>query len=321
MPGPNENRSETVGSIYGYTKVGIVHFKAFPEVQFGVGPIVETLTKIAEDEFFTAVEVGWMKDVRVRNEARKLMEEAHLAVYYATQPAILSQKLNINSFDAADRLRAVKQVKNCINEAYDLGARAVRLVAGKDPGDAKRPEAMKVLADSIHQFCDHAKQEGDITIILKIFDRDIDKESLIGPFTDASTIAQEVAKEHTNFGLLADLSHFPLLREKPEESIPLVRPYLKHAHIGNCVMRDRRHPAYGDLQPRFGVPGGEIDTEQVADYLKVLWDNGFFHQSEMPVISAEVRPLLAGEREEVILANAKRVFRESWALFQRRHSS
>ena len=310
-----------IGSIYGYTKVGIVHFKAFPDVQFGEGPIVETLGKIAEDEFFTAVEVGWMKDVRVRNQARKLMEEAHLAVYYATQPAILSQKLNINSLDPAERLRAVKQVRNCINEAYDLGARALRLVAGKDPGDAKRPEAMKVLADSIHQFCEYAKKEGDLAVILKIFDRDIDKESLIGPFSDARTIAQEIAKEHSNFGLLADLSHFPLLREKPEESIPLVKDYLRHAQIGNCVMRDRRHPAYGDLQPRFGMEGGEIDTEDVADYFGVLWDNGFFQQKEMPVISAEVRPLLAGEKEEVIIANSKRVFNEAWGLFQRRHSS
>ena len=310
-----------IGSIYGYTKVGVVHFKAFPDVQFGEGPIVETLSKIAEDEFFTAVEVGWMKDVRVRNQARKLMEEAHLAVYYATQPAILSQKLNINSLDPPERLRAVKQVKNCINEAYDLGARALRLVAGKDPGDTKRPEAMKVLADSIHQFCEYAKEEGDLTVILKIFDRNIDKESLIGPFSDARTIAQEITREHSNFGLLSDLSHFPLLREKPEEAVPLVKDYLKHAHIGNCIMRDRRHPAYGDLQPRFGIEGGEIDTEDVAKYFGVLWDNGFFNQKEMPVISAEVRPLLAGEKEEVILANAKRVFNEAWGLFQRRRSA
>jgi sugar phosphate isomerase/epimerase len=321
MKGSIEEYPERIGSIYGYTKVGIVHFKAFPETVRGEGNIVETLAKIAEDDFFTAVEVGWMKDVRVRNEARKLMEEAHLAVYYATQPAILSQKLSINHLDPAERLRAVKQVKNCINEAYDLGARAVRLVAGKDPGDAKRPEAMKLLADSIHQFCDYAGKEGDITIILKIFDRDIDKESLIGPFSDAQALAKEIAPQHANFGLLADLSHFPLLREKPEEAIPLIKPYLRHAHIGNCIMRDRRHPAYGDLQPRFGIPGGEIDTEDVANYFQVLWDNGFFHQKEMPVISAEVRPLLAGEREEVILANSKRVFREAWAMFQRRHSS
>ncbi len=321
MKGSIEDFPERIGSIYGYTKVGIVHFKAFPEAVRGEGNIVETLAKIAEDDFFTAVEVGWMKDVRVRNEARKLLEESHLAVYYATQPAILSQKLSLNALDPVERRRALNQVKNCVNEAYDLGARAVRLIAGKDPGQEKRSEAMKLLVDSIHQICRYAEEEGEIGITLKIFDRDIDKENLIGPFSDARALAMEVAPEHPNFGLLADLSHFPLLREKPEEAIPLVKPYLRHAHIGNCIVRDRRHPAYGDLQPRFGMPGGEIDTEDVAAYFEVLWKNGFFHQQEMPVISAEVRPLLAGEREEVILANAKRVFREAWAMFQRHHSS
>jgi len=61
-------------SIYRYMKLGIVHFKAFPEVSEGNGPIVETLRKIVEDDFWTAVEVGWMKDVKVRNEARKLLK-------------------------------------------------------------------------------------------------------------------------------------------------------------------------------------------------------------------------------------------------------
>ena len=316
MIGKTEDYPDKVGEIYAHTKVGIVHFKAFPGMERGEGPIVETLTRIAEDDFFTAVEVGWMRDPRVRNEARKLMEEAHLAAYYATQPSMLTQKLNLNSLDPAERRRALGQVKNCIDEAYDLGAQAVRLIAGKDPGPEKRPEAMKLLADSLHQLCEYARQEGDIPLTLKIFDRDVDKENLIGPFADALVVAREIAGEHPNFGLLADLSHFPLLREKPEEAIPLIKDYLVHAHIGNCIMRDRRHPAYGDLQPRFGIAGGEIDTRDVAHYFAVLWDNGFFHQKEMPVISAEVRPLLAGESEQVIIANAKRVIREAWAQFR-----
>ena len=36
-------------SIYRYMKLGIVHFKAFPEVILGNGPIIETLRKIAGD--------------------------------------------------------------------------------------------------------------------------------------------------------------------------------------------------------------------------------------------------------------------------------
>jgi len=58
-------------SIYRYMKLGIVHFKAYPQIVRGEGPIIETLKKLLEDDFWTAIEVGWMKDVKVRHEARK----------------------------------------------------------------------------------------------------------------------------------------------------------------------------------------------------------------------------------------------------------
>ncbi|RKX75815.1 MAG: sugar phosphate isomerase/epimerase [Spirochaetes bacterium] len=301
-------------SIYSYMKPGIVHFKAFPEVARGEGPYVETLKKIAEDDFFTAVEVGMVKDVKVRNEARKLLEVSHLEVCYATQPKVLTNKLNINSLDKKEREKAVDAIKSCIDEAMDLGASWVRLISGKDPGDDKRDEAKKVIIDSIKELCEYAAEQGDLKLTLKIFDRDIDKCALIGHFKDARDVAVEVYKERKNFGLLADLSHFPLLDEKPEDAIPIIKDFpLLHFHIGNCLFRDRRHPAYGDLQPRFGIPGGEIDTPQVRDYFRLLKNLGLIGQEKKPVVSAEVRPLLAEEYSEIIIANAKRVIKEAWA--------
>ncbi|MEW8957680.1 sugar phosphate isomerase/epimerase family protein [Neomoorella humiferrea] len=301
-------------SIYEFMKVGIVHFKAFPEVVNGTGPVVETLRRIAEDDFFTAVEVGWIKDIKQRTEAAHLLKIAHMEVCYACQPAIFSQKLNLNSFDPGERKRAIKQVFNCLKEASDLGASAVRIPAGKDPGPEKREEAKKLLVDSLAQICEYAKEMGDPAITLKIFDRDIDKESLIGHFRDAFDIAKELRPSYPKFGLLADLSHFPLLREKPEEALPLVKDYVMAFHIGNCVMKDRRHPLYGDLQPRFGVEDGEIDTKDVSAYFRLLANMGLIGPEKRPVLSAEVRPLLPGETSELILANAKRVIKEAWAL-------
>ena len=236
-------------SMYGRMRVGIVHFKAFPGLETGVGPLVETLEKICADEFFTAIEVGWMKDYRVRNTARQLLDMSHLSVAYATQPCVLTNKLNLNSFDPQQRQMAINGVKNCVDEAYDLGAEVIRLIAGKDPGEAKRDEAKKLLVDSISQIMEYAKEEGDMKFTLKIFDRDIDKKCLIGHFVDALDVAKVLRPQYPNFGLLADLSHFPLLNEKPEEAIPLVKDYLVDFHVGNCVFprpqapRLRGHPA------------------------------------------------------------------------------
>lgn len=301
-------------SIYAKARVGLIHFKAFPGIETGEGPIVETLERIAADEFWTAVEVGWIKDFRVRNTARQILDQSHLSVAYATQPRVLSGKLNLNSFEASERKAAISAVKSCVDEAYDLGAEVVRLIAGRDPGDAKREEAKKLLIDSLQQILDYGREEGSIKFTLKLFDRSIDKFNLIGPTKDALDIAKALRPSYPNFGLLADLSHFPLLDEKPEETIPLLKPYLTSVHVGNTVFRDRKHPAYGDIQPRFGVPGGEIDLPEVTHFFRTLRQSGFFDGPERPIVSAEVRPVLAGETSDIILANAKRVIRDAWVL-------
>ncbi len=301
-------------SIYKYMKLGVVHFKAYPEVSNGEGPVVETLRKIAEDDFWTAVEVGWMKDPKVRNEARKLLETSHLEVCYANQPRMFSNKLDLNNFDPKERKKALNGMKNGVNEALDLGATCMRVFSGKHPGEEKKEEAKKILIDSLKEVCQYTKEQGPMDIYMKVFDYDIDKCFLIGHFQDAADVAAVVHKEFQNFGVLADLSHFPLLRETPEESLPLVKRFPMHFHIGNCLFRDRRSSVYGDLQPRFGMPGGEIDTPQVRDYFRLLLDLKLLTPEKKPVLSAEVRPLLAEDTSEVVLANTKRVIKEAWAM-------
>lgn len=303
-------------SMYSKMRVGIVHFKAFPGIETGVGPILETLEKICADEFWTAVEIGWMKDYRVRNTARQLLDTSHLSVAYATQPKMLTNKFNLNSFDKKERAAAIDAVQSAVDEARWLGAEVVRLIAGKDPGDEKREEAKKLLVDSLHQILDYSAKDGPMNFTLKIFDRDIDKKNLIGHVGDAVDIARAIRPEYPNFGLLTDLSHFPLLNEDPDVSLPQMKDFLESVHLGNCVFRDKSHPCYGDIQPRFGIPGGETDLPEVTAFFKSLTKNGFFDKTERPIVSAEVRPVMPGEISEVILANAKRVMRDAWALSQ-----
>ncbi len=300
--------------IYAKARLGVIHFKAYPEVETGEGPVVETLEKLAEDSFWSAIEIGWIKDYRLRHTARHILEQSHLSVAFATQPRVLQNRLNLNAFDERERSAAIDVLKRSIDEAHDLGAEVVRLIAGRDPGDGRREEAKKLLVDSLFQLLDYAQEEGKLQFTLKLFDRDIDKRNLIGPTQDALDIAEAIHPQYPNFGLLVDLSHYPLLRESPRDSIPKLAKYLRSVHLGNSVYRDRSHPAYGDIQPRFGLPGGENDVPEVVDFFKALDENGFFTGNDRPIISAEVRPVLAGEKSKLILANAKRVIRDAWAL-------
>ncbi|MCP5514913.1 MAG: TIM barrel protein [Spirochaetales bacterium] len=305
-----------MSDIYRYMDLGIVHFKAFPEIVDGGGAIIDSLKKLIEDDFWTAVEIGWIKDDKKRSEVRKLLEVSAMKVCYACQPRVLSQKLNLNSFDKAERRKAIEGVKKGIDEAYHIGATSIRVLSGKDPGDEKREEAKKIFVDSLSELCEYNRDFGDAMLYMKIFDRDIDKKALIGHFSDAADVAEAVYSKYKNFGVLADLSHFPLLREKPEEAIPLVEKFPMHFHLGNCIMRDRKHPLYGDLQPRFGIPGGETDVKEVADFFRLLLKRKLVSPEKRPVVSVEVRPLLMEEYSEAIIAQAKRVIKLAWAAAQ-----
>jgi sugar phosphate isomerase/epimerase len=300
-------------SMYGYMKPGLVHFKAFPELMQSHARYVETLRIICEDDFWTAVEIGPCKDTRDRDIARKMLEVSHLTVAYATQPTAFPMKLNPHDFDPAERKRVLNIIKKCVDEAYEFGAQFFRISSGKDPGEEKRRDAKRHFIDFMNEICRYTKANGDMVVTLKIFDRDIDKQFLVGHFADAAEVARPVAAEFDNFGLLSDLSHFPLLNETPEEAIPLVKDFFLHFHIGNCVVKDKKHFLYGDLQPRFGVPGGSLDTKDVANYFKVLLQHGLLNKDNPPLMSAEVRPLLAEETSALVIANTKRVIREAWA--------
>jgi len=83
--------------------------------------------------------------------------------------------------------------------------------------------------------------------------------------------------------------------------------------MGNCLMRDTTHPAYGDQHPRFGIAGGENDVPEVVEYIRTLIEIGYLKENQPRILSFEVKPL-PGESSQIVLANAKRTLREAWEL-------
>ena len=296
-----------------YMKVGIVHFMAFPQVLKGEGPVLETLEKVLTDDFFDVIEITTIKDDEVRERARRMLASSKMTVTYGSQPVQLVNKLNLNSFDTAEREQALEVCKACVDEAYELGAVGVAFLSGPDPGPGRRKVATDLLIESLSQICAYASSRGSMNVVLETFDRDIDKKALIGPNSEGVTVSEKIRQNHKNFGLMLDLSHLPLQHETVEQALTVARGHLVHAHMGNCVMRDKSHPAYGDNHPRFGIPGGENDVSQLAEYIRMLKEIGYLNERNPPVLSFEVKPM-PEENSEIVIANAKRTFREAWEL-------
>ncbi len=294
-----------------YMKVGIIHFMAFPSTMKGEGPVAETVKKIALDPYFNAIEITWIKDPNVRKEVKKIIDESRLAVAYGAQPRLLTTGLNINNLNDEGRQTALASLKEGIDEAYEMGAKGFAFLSGKYIESSKE-ESFEQLVNSTKELCRYAKAKGDLKIILEVFDYDIDKKSIIGPVELAKRFAQEIRKEHDNFGLMVDLSHLPLIRETAEQAILPIAEYLVHAHIGNAVVKDPSFPAYGDAHPRFGFPNGENDVPELIEFLRVLKTIGFLNKNNPPIVSFEVKPW-GDENADLVIANSKRTLNEAWA--------
>ena len=297
-------------SIYSYMNVGLIHFMVYPGTMKGEGPILDTIRKICVDDYFNAIEITWIKDTEVRQKVKKMLDSSHMIVAYGAQPRLLTTGLNINDINEEGRMDALATLKEGIDEAYEMGAVGFAYLSG-NYNDDKKEEAFLALAESTRELCAYAKSKGNMKVILEIFDYDVDKKSLIGPAFMAKRLAELTTREYDNFGLMVDLSHLPLVRETAIEAILPIKDYLVHAHMGNCVVKDFKLPAYGDAHPRFGFPGGENDVDELIEYLRVLKDIGFLNKQKPPIVSFEVKPF-GDEDPDIVVANAKRTLNVAW---------
>lgn len=299
-------------SIRRYMKVGTILHVSYKELGGGEGPILERLKKIVTDPFFEAVEVAQMKDAGVRKAATEMIARGHMVTAYGGQGRMLGAGLNINDLCEAGRQKALASLKEGIDEAYEIHAADFAFLAGRYEEETKEASFQALLA-STRELCAYAAQKGNMPVLCEVFDYDIAKRSLVGPVELVRRYAKTICGEYENFGLMVDLSHIPMLHKTLEENLLPVRDYIRHAHMGNTVIKNPDCPAYGDEHPRFGFPDSENDVEELAAYLRLLLKIGFLNEKDRPIVSFEVKPF-EDEDPDVVLAGAKRTLELAWEL-------
>lgn len=290
-----------------YFQVGTIQWMSHPTYD-----VLDSIKKIASDDFFDAIEITKFSDDEVRDKAKKMLQTSHLKVCYGAQPRLLGPKLNPNDIDEEKRKLAEATLIEAIDEAEYLGAKGIAFLSGKWE-EVTKELAYEQLLKTTRNICNYAAKKGMI-VELEVFDFDMDKASLIGPAPYAAKFAADMRMTNNNFGLMVDLSHFPTTYETSKFVIQTLRPYITHFHIGNAVVKEGCE-AYGDQHPRFGFENGANDTKELLDFFKVLKEEGFFNKEEPYVLSFEVKPW-KDEDPEIILANTKRVLKRAWALLE-----
>lgn len=258
-----------VGGLYRFPwKVSIVGFMANPATLKGK-EVKETFQTIVSDPFFDMIEIHILPD-DVWSEAKSVLEGSNVRLATGLQPLVLMEGYNPSSLKEEDRVKAVEAIKRSIETSAERGITTVAFCSGPDPGKEDREAAKDALIKSLKEITGYARKLG-VRVMLETFDREHDKKQLIGPIREAVDVAKAIREEYDNFGLMWDLSHAPMLNEKPSD-LRVAASYLAHIHIG-CAKETSE--GLKDWHPGFYRPGAVNGVDDVKELIKVLVEIGY----------------------------------------------
>ena len=293
--------------------LGTLQWMSYPPARYGYA---EPVRRLCSDEFFGAIELGHIPDEAQCRQVRGMLASSNMRIFHGAHPRLLGGGFNPNAMDEQERLLAESVLLEAVDEAADIGAEGMAFLAGKWlPGHQDR--MLDQLVKTSVAVCRYACDKG-IQVNLEVFDYDVDKKVLIGPAPLAARYAQMVSESCHNFGLLVDLSHIPITHEDVFSVISILKPYIRHLHIGNAVLKPGA-PAYGDKHPRFCFPDSENGVGELCDFFAALWQEGLFEEDQQLVISTEVCPQ-EDEDADIVLAGSKRIIRDAWSMFLKQNN-
>jgi len=180
-------------------------------------------------------------------------------------------------------------VDDTIKQVAAAGGNGLIFPSGPpSPENATAPH-YEAFADFCRWLCGRCACHG-ITALLEPFDTDIDKKFLYGPTERCVELIESLRPEVDNFAIELDMAHLPLMGETFSRAIHTAAPHLKRVHLGNCVLKDRDHPLYGDKHPPMGYDGGEISTPELTQILRCLLEVGYLDRGRRGNLVIEMTP-------------------------------
>ncbi len=275
-------------------EVGIVVSMAYPNLLKSDSGAAEAIYSLASDPLFDILEVGVVGDEEWSRAEDLLSRLPRRPKFFlALQAEVLLRGLNPSSTVEEERRRAEEAFVRETRRACSRGFKAVALCTGPNVPEGERKRALEAFARTVSAVAEEASKCG-MSVYVETFDTDVDKKRLLGKIGDAARLVERLRESYGNVYILWDLSHAPLLGEKPED----LKPYsdlVGHVHIGAAKRVEGR---LYDWHPGFYRPASVNDERDVARLLAVLEDMGY-----RGAISFEVKPEEGQDVREVLGAS------------------
>jgi sugar phosphate isomerase/epimerase len=194
------------------------------------------------------------------------------------------RKISLGSLSRQEQEMSKLILKDQIDMAIACGAKTFNYASGIDvPQDRKK--ATQAFADMCCWICERLAPH-NMTAIIEPFDREVDKKFLLGPSTECVDLVEQVrSKGFENIGFVVDMAHIPIMGETFDYALRTAKPYIKRLHIGNCVLKNKSDPYFGDSHAPMGYPGGENDVPELVQFLQACVSLGLItKRREVPVL-------------------------------------
>lgn len=286
-------------------KIGIVVFMVFPELLKSDEGAAEKTKILVDDRFFDLLELSWIGD-KEWEKLREYVEKTGRKIDFSMglQPEVLVRKYNPSALNEEERKKAEEILVKGVEVAGKRGMKAVALCSGPNVEGPDREKARQAFIKTVSAMAEKAL-EYNLPILVETFDYQWDKRRLVGPIDYSAKVIEDIRENYKNVYLMWDLSHGPLLGEKPED----LKPYadlLGHIHIGCAKKADGK---LYDWHPGFYRPGA-INTEK--DVAKLL---GVLHEIKYRgAVSFEVKPE-EGQHPLEVVNSAKGVLIRAYEIF------
>ena len=274
-----------------HCKLGINHHLIFPGVLNDAKYHIESLSLLLEQDSFQIIDMSLPDDREIRSEEVKMLKSSGKKVIYNFPLFCLgSDRYDVNSPEKSVRLATLEEAKKNLLYAVEAETDTVTFAAGGfKEGISLEAQINNFIEYSI-LFNEEAKKLG-ITALLEPFDRSIGKNLILGKAAECVDYIEALHKSGCeNIALMQDMGHIPLIGESFEETLNKCKPYLKHIHLGNCVMKDKESIYYGDTHPPLGIDGGENDMPQLIAFTKALKDIGYIFKGSDNSVTIEMQP-------------------------------
>ncbi len=207
--------------------------------------MLEVLKKAASRGFYKNVELPAFKDKYRKMYVRNTLEENGLTATTFVTPYVKEKKLSLCDLDESRRREAIELCKEYAGHASDIGIMHFGVPSGDDPGDEKRAEAKKVMAESLVELANYVKGLG-MNLTIEPLDRYAYKKQLIGPMKETSIWFAPIHEACPNVFIHWDSAHEALGETDLMHSIEYVAPFIGQFHLCDAIT-DVNHPCYGDL--------------------------------------------------------------------------